>query len=75
MALKPKSHNTGYAGDKVFALTRTDGLFVFTGGDRFERLGHFDFKGDTSVFNASPAAMDGKLLLRSDRRLYCIGNP
>ena len=29
--------------------------------------------GDDSVFNATPAILDGQLLLRSDRYLYCIG--
>jgi len=28
---------------------------------------------DGSTFNASPAISGGKLLLRSDRYLYCIG--
>jgi outer membrane protein assembly factor BamB len=61
------------AADKVYALTRNDGLFVLSGGSKFEKLGHLDFTGDTSVFNASPAISDGRLYLRSNEYLYCIG--
>ncbi|MBI3821550.1 MAG: PQQ-binding-like beta-propeller repeat protein, partial [Planctomycetes bacterium] len=61
------------AADKIYALTRFDGLFVITGGGKFERLGHIDLKDDTSVFNASPAISDGRLYLRSNEYLYCLG--
>ena len=61
------------AGDKVYALTRNDGLFVFTGGGKFEKISHLDFPGDASVFNASPAISDGRLYLRSNEYLYCVG--
>src|SRR5262249_19253914 len=61
------------AGDKVFALTRSDGLYVLKGGGTFERLAHFDFTGDTSIFNASPAISDGRMYIRSNAYLYCIG--
>ena len=29
--------------------------------------------GDKSIFNATPVPSDGRLLLRSDRFLYCLG--
>ena len=61
------------AGGKVYALTRFDGLFVLAGGGTFDRLSRLDFAGDTSVFNASPAIGDGRLYLRSNEYLYCIG--
>ena len=61
------------AGDKIFALTRYDGLYVIAGGGTFEKLGHFDFKDDTSIFNASPAISDGRMYLRSNEYLYCVG--
>jgi outer membrane protein assembly factor BamB len=61
------------AGDMVFALTRYSGLYVIAGGGEFKNLGHFDFKGDTSVFNASPAISDGRMYLRSNEYLYCVG--
>jgi len=60
-------------GDHVYALTRNDGLFVLTGGDKFEKISHIDFKGDTSIFNASPAVSGARLYVRSNEYLYCIG--
>jgi outer membrane protein assembly factor BamB len=60
-------------GDRVYALTRYDGLFVIKGGGDFERLSRLSFPGDTSIFNASPAISDGRLYLRSNEYLYCIG--
>jgi outer membrane protein assembly factor BamB len=61
------------ADNKIFALTRFDGLFVLEAGGKFEKLGHLDFAGDTSVFNASPAVSAGRLYIRSNQYLYCLG--
>jgi outer membrane protein assembly factor BamB len=61
------------AGDKVFALTRFDGLYVLAGGGKFQKLAHNEFAGDSSVFNASPAVSDGRLYIRSNAYLYCVG--
>jgi outer membrane protein assembly factor BamB len=61
------------AADKIYALTRFDGLYVLAGGGDFEQLAHNDFKGDTSIFNASPAISNGRIYLRSNEYLYCIG--
>jgi outer membrane protein assembly factor BamB len=61
------------AGDKLYALTRGDGLFVLAGGGDYKKLARFDFKGDSSIFNASPAVSDGCLYLRSNEYLYCVG--
>ncbi|WP_197455444.1 hypothetical protein [Stieleria neptunia] len=38
----------------------------------FEQLAHNRLD-DRSTFNASPIVADGKLYLRSDKYLYCIG--
>jgi outer membrane protein assembly factor BamB len=61
------------AGDKIFALTRFDGMFVLAGGGKFNNLAHNDFPGDDSIFNASPAVSNGRLYIRSNEYLYCIG--
>jgi outer membrane protein assembly factor BamB len=61
------------AGNKLFVLTRFSGLFVLDGGGKFEKLGHLEFEGDDSIFNASPAISNGRLYLRSNAFLYCIG--
>jgi hypothetical protein len=62
------------AGNKVFALTRQNGLFVLDGTSKFDKLAHFEFDGDGSLFNASPAISNGRLFLRSNAFLYCLGN-
>jgi outer membrane protein assembly factor BamB len=61
------------AGSKIYALTRGDGLFVLDAADKFTTLDHHEFDGDSSIFNASPAISNGKLFLRSNAYLYCIG--
>jgi outer membrane protein assembly factor BamB len=60
------------AGTKFYAVTRQDGVFVLATGPEFAELAHNQL-GDASVFNATPAIVDGRLLLRSDRYLYCLG--
>jgi outer membrane protein assembly factor BamB len=61
------------ADNKIFALTRFDGLFVLQAGGKFAKLGHLEFAGDQSVFNASPAITGGRLYIRSNEYLYCLG--
>ncbi|MCI0639193.1 MAG: PQQ-binding-like beta-propeller repeat protein [Gemmataceae bacterium] len=61
------------ADGKIFALTRTDGVHVLAAGDKFESLAHNEFAGDKSIFNASPAVSSGRLYIRSNEYLYCIG--
>lgn len=61
------------AGDNIFALTRREGLYVLSGNGKFQEIAHNEFDGDTSTFNASPAISDGKLFIRSNDFLHCIG--
>ena len=61
------------AGGKIYYVSRNHGAYIVDAKPDFKLLAHNEIKSDTSVFNASPAVLDGKLLLRSDRRLYCIG--
>jgi hypothetical protein len=58
---------------KVFVVTRFDGLYVLAAGAEFRQLGHNEFAGDRSVFNAGPALADGHIYVRSNEYLYCIG--
>lgn len=60
------------AAGKIYYVSRSHGTYLVDAQPKYKLLGHNVIKSDTSVFNASPAAMDGKLLLRSDRRIYCI---
>jgi hypothetical protein len=60
-------------GDKIFMLTRFDGLFVIGAHGKHEVLAHNSFPDDDSVFNASPAFGNGRIYIRSNAYLYCIG--
>jgi outer membrane protein assembly factor BamB len=61
------------ADGKIYCVSRRDGAFVFAAGDEFQPLGEIRFEGDDSLFNASPIAHGGQLLIRSRKFLYCIG--
>ena len=60
------------ADGKLYGVTRLDGTVVLALSPEFKELArnHLD---DQSVFNATPAVTAGRLLLRSDKFLYCIG--
>jgi outer membrane protein assembly factor BamB len=60
------------ADGKLYYLTRKGRTFVLAAGPTFEQLATNDLD-DASIFNAGSALTDGRLLLRSDRFLYCIG--
>ncbi|MHC4406096.1 MAG: outer membrane protein assembly factor BamB family protein [Planctomycetota bacterium] len=60
------------ADGKLFGVTRQDGTVVLAAGPELKELGR-NHLGDSSVFNATPVASDGQLLIRSDQALYCIG--
>ena len=60
------------ADGKFYAVTRHSGTLVLAPGDEFKELSHNDL-GDKSLFNATPAIVGGRLLLRSDQFLYCLG--
>lgn len=57
---------------KLYIVTRRGGTYVLAAKPEFEQLAHNQFD-DRSTFNASPIVADGKLYLRSDKFLYCIG--
>ncbi len=56
---------------KAYIVTRQNGTFVMDMAGKGEVLSQNKLDDETD-FNASPAVADGKLLLRSNRRLYCI---
>lgn len=64
--------STLLADGKLYVVTRQAGTFVLAAKPEFEQLAHNRLS-DRSQFNASPVASDGKLYLRSDSHLYCIG--
>jgi outer membrane protein assembly factor BamB len=60
------------AAGRLYYVTRNGKTFVLAAKPQFEQLAANDLS-DRSLFNASPAVAGGRLLLRSDRYLYCIG--
>ncbi len=64
--------STLLADGKLYVVTRDSGTFVLAARPEFEQLAHNELS-DDSTFNASPIVAGGKLILRSDRYLYCIG--
>jgi outer membrane protein assembly factor BamB len=65
--------STVRAGEKLYCVARDGRTFVLAAKPQFELLAtnHLD---DGSMFNASPAVADGRIYIRSDKFLYCIGN-
>jgi len=61
------------ADGKLYYVSRDAGVFVLAARPEFELLAHNKIDTDASIFNGSPAVAGGRLLLRSDRALYCIG--
>jgi outer membrane protein assembly factor BamB len=59
-------------GDKLFCVTRQSGTLVLAARPEFELLAQNDL-GDPSIFNATAVPAGDRLLIRSDRYLYCIG--
>jgi outer membrane protein assembly factor BamB len=62
------------AGGLAYALAENGEVLVIQPGKKFELLARNDLgAGDQEVFRSSIAISDSQLLIRSDKRLYCIG--
>jgi outer membrane protein assembly factor BamB len=61
------------APNHLYAVTRKSGIFVLAAGPEFDIVAHNKFESDDSDFNGSPAISNGRLFLRSNRFLYCVG--
>lgn len=57
---------------RIYYLTREGKTFVIAAKPEFQQLAVNDL-GDRSVFNGSPAVAGSRILLRSDKHLYCLG--
>lgn len=60
------------ADGRLYYLTRNGRTFVLAAKPEFEQLAVNDLR-DGSLFNSSPAVDGSRLLIRSDKFLYCIG--
>ena len=71
---KPFYASPVVAGGKIYAVSRANGTFVIDPStEGLKVLAHNKIEGDETLFNATPAVADGKLLLRSQKALYCVG--
>jgi outer membrane protein assembly factor BamB len=61
------------ADGKIFAVDRTGRGFVIAAKPQFELLARNDLR-DGGSFDASPALDGNRLLIRSDKYLYCLGS-
>ncbi len=46
---------------------------VVAAGPKFEKLGENTLESNRGAFNSTPAMSGTRLLLRSNRALYCLG--
>jgi outer membrane protein assembly factor BamB len=60
------------ADGRLYYVTRNGKTFVLAAKPQFEQLAVNDLS-DRSLFNGSPAVAGNRLLLRSDKYLYCVG--
>ncbi len=60
------------ADGKLYCVTRSGRGFVFAAKPQFEQLARNDLR-DRSRFDASPAVDGSRLLIRSDKYVYCLG--
>ena len=61
------------ADGRLYYVSCYKGTYVVAAKPELELLAHNTIEDDTSAFNGSPAVSGGKLFLRSDKTLYCIG--
>lgn len=57
--------------DAIYYVNRDGQTFVLAAKPKYEPIATNDLR-DGSVFNATPTTSDGRLLIRSDKFLYCI---
>ena len=63
------------AGDgKIYFTARGGRTVVIAAAPKFERLAENTLEGNRGVFNSTPAIAGNRLLLRSNRTLYCMGS-
>lgn len=61
------------AGGRIYYVSREKGTYVVAAKPKFELLAHNVIESDASIFNGTPAISPGRIFLRSDKYLYCIG--
>ena len=65
------SASPSVAGDRVYLLSQTGLMLMVKAGREYEELGRAEL-GEKCT--SSPAFMDGRIYIRGERHLYCIGS-
>ena len=60
------------ANGRFYIATRRDGVYVLEAGSAVKVLAQNTLAGDDTDFNATPAIVDGQIILRSNQTLYCV---
>jgi len=59
--------------DRIFIVSRDKGTFVIAADPtELKLITHNKIESDKSIFNGSPCVANGRMFLRSDKKLYCI---
>ena len=58
-------------GDKIYAVSRRNGTFILAAKPSFEKIATIPPL-DGSQMNATPAVVGNKLILRSEKAVYCV---
>ncbi|MDF1656028.1 MAG: PQQ-binding-like beta-propeller repeat protein [Verrucomicrobiales bacterium] len=62
------------AGGKIYVVSRANGTFVIEPSrEGLKVLSQNTFEDDETIYNATAAVSQGKLLIRSQNKLYCVG--
>lgn len=62
------------ADGKIYCVDRSGKTYILAAKPSFEVLATNDLSERVNMFNATPAIWGNRLLIRSDRYLYCIGD-
>lgn len=69
---KPFYASPVLVGDKLYCVSRKNGTFVIDAGVQFKKLAVNVIASDTTNFNATPAVVGKRLIMRSDKAVYCV---
>jgi len=67
-------YSSPVAADGKIYYVKSDGTtYVINASDEFELLATNQLSDSGETFSGTPAISDGQIVIRSNRRLYCIG--
>jgi outer membrane protein assembly factor BamB len=61
------------ADGKIYVVSRWEGTYIFEATPEMRQIARNQIASDKTQFNASPVPIPGRLLLRSEAAVYCVG--